>query len=357
LQAIPAPGRAAAEQFLRLAGLFDPLIPWDLLLQYLREVEKMDVARLEANLREHFIGPNGQLEWVTDNRPNAPESQHLTYVRYANPLLAADQRPSENRTQWAKELLRKLRAYSPPNRHTAQLFLHLAAQAGDSESRLMCAELGWWLDEQYAYLYEAVTNMRLQMGLVTTNLLVDTVMKNQDWPMHRRRAVLNACKQRYAQQGNIPSQVEACDYWYLTGWLEREVGNYRAGVFAFQQQLKIEQMLFPPESSKIAATLNNLAALYDDQGDYAEALPLHLRSLAIREKVLGAEYPDVATSLNNLAALYEAQDDYAQALPLLERAIRIAEQKLGAEHPLTQRCRRNYEECREALGAANNLPS
>ena len=53
-------------------------------------------------------------------------------------------------------------------------------------------------------------------------------------------------------------------------------------------------------------SLNNLAALYNAQGQYAKAEPLYQRSLAIREKALGPEHPDVANSLNNLAELYRA---------------------------------------------------
>ena len=63
--------------------------------------------------------------------------------------------------------------------------------------------------------------------------------------------------------------------------------------------------------------LNNLAALYDDQGRYAEAEPLYKRALAIDEKALGPDHPDVALSLNNLAALYDNQGRYADALPLV----------------------------------------
>jgi tetratricopeptide (TPR) repeat protein len=47
--------------------------------------------------------------------------------------------------------------------------------------------------------------------------------------------------------------------------------------------------------------LNNLAALYDAQGRYAEAEPLYRRAVAIAEKALGPDHPRVGTALNNLA--------------------------------------------------------
>ncbi len=82
-----------------------------------------------------------------------------------------------------------------------------------------------------------------------------------------------------------------------------------------------------------AISLNNLAALYQDQSRYAEAEPLYKRSLAIREKTLGLEHPAVATSLNNLATLYHAQGRYTEAEPLLKRSLVINEKTLGPEHP------------------------
>ena len=44
------------------------------------------------------------------------------------------------------------------------------------------------------------------------------------------------------------------------------------------------------------------------------------RSLAIREKSLGPDHPDVAGSLNNLAALYRDQGRWPEALPLVRTA-------------------------------------
>ena len=41
-----------------------------------------------------------------------------------------------------------------------------------------------------------------------------------------------------------------------------------------------------PEHPDVTLSLNNLALLHRDQGNYAEAAPLYRRSLAIWEKVL-----------------------------------------------------------------------
>ena len=63
------------------------------------------------------------------------------------------------------------------------------------------------------------------------------------------------------------------------------------------------------KSSNVAITLNNLAALYQAQGNYKLALPLCKKSLKITEGALGKNHPDVANSLHNLAKLYDVQGD------------------------------------------------
>ena len=56
-------------------------------------------------------------------------------------------------------------------------------------------------------------------------------------------------------------------------------------------------------------------------------------SLAIRKKMLGEEHPDVAQSLNNLAALYENQGKYDEAEKMFEESLAIRKKMLGEEHP------------------------
>ena len=73
----------------------------------------------------------------------------------------------------------------------------------------------------------------------------------------------------------------------------------------------------------MAASLSDLAHLYQTQGRYAESDPLYERSLSILEKVLGPEHPAVGKSINNLAVLHHEQGNYAEAKPLHQRALAI----------------------------------
>ena len=93
--------------------------------------------------------------------------------------------------------------------------------------------------------------------------------------------------------------------------------------------------MFGPEHPTTAASLSNLALLYDDQGLYAKAELLLQQVLAISEEVLGPEHPDTASSLNSLGVHYGIQGLDAKSEPLLKRALRIREKMLGPEHRLT----------------------
>ncbi len=70
----------------------------------------------------------------------------------------------------------------------------------------------------------------------------------------------------------------------------------------------------------MATSLNNLAALYNAQGHYAEAEPLYQRALVIFEKALGPNHPNVATSLENYAAVLRKTGRTTEAVKLEARA-------------------------------------
>jgi tetratricopeptide (TPR) repeat protein len=105
----------------------------------------------------------------------------------------------------------------------------------------------------------------------------------------------------------------------------QEQGEYAEAARLFQQALAIHEHVMDPNQLTIAASLDDLARLYQEQHtlfsphrsvplsyeralDYLrapmgedQALPLYERALAIREQVLGPEHLDVVASLDNLA--------------------------------------------------------
>ena len=65
---------------------------------------------------------------------------------------------------------------------------------------------------------------------------------------------------------------------------------------------------------KIGWLYNTSGYGFSYSGSYSEALEYYKKALAICEKKLGKEHPDTATTYNNIASVYQNQGDYGQAL-------------------------------------------
>jgi CHAT domain-containing protein/tetratricopeptide (TPR) repeat protein len=117
--------------------------------------------------------------------------------------------------------------------------------------------------------------------------------------------------------------------------LYSDQGAHSKAELLLHRSLKINEKALGPDHPSTATSLNNLAELYRDQGAYSKAEPLYLRSLKINEKALGPDHPSTATSLSNLAGLYRNQGAYSEAEPLYLRSLEIREKALGPDHPDT----------------------
>lgn len=115
-------------------------------------------------------------------------------------------------------------------------------------------------------------------------------------------------------------------------FVHEDQGEYAEAETLYQRSLSLEEE-YRPERAAVAVELNNLATLYDSLGRYVEAEPLYKRAISIGEKTLGPEHHDVATRLNNLALLYVDEGRYPEAEPLYKRALEIDEKRLGSQHP------------------------
>jgi tetratricopeptide (TPR) repeat protein len=83
---------------------------------------------------------------------------------------------------------------------------------------------------------------------------------------------------------------------------------------------------------ELAASLNNLALLLEDQGDFVNAQKQLERALSIYEEAYGPNDQSVATCGSNLGTILRKQDDLVNALAHYQRALAINESIHGAEH-------------------------
>ena len=102
-----------------------------------------------------------------------------------------------------------------------------------------------------------------------------------------------------------------------------------------KRALKINETEFGKDDPDTGASLNMLAAVYSDQGRFAEAEPLLKRTLVIYEKGLSKNHPWYAECEHDLATLYERQKRYKDAEPLRDHTIDVYK-KSGAEAHLGQ---------------------
>jgi CHAT domain-containing protein/Tfp pilus assembly protein PilF len=112
-----------------------------------------------------------------------------------------------------------------------------------------------------------------------------------------------------------------------------ERGEYREARPLYERALAVRERALGPDSLEVSASLNNLGILMKNLGEYDASRHLQERALAIRRARLGPDHPDVAVCLHNLAGLLWSLGDYPRARVLAEQAIVIWEKSQGADHP------------------------
>src|SRR5579884_902761 len=84
------------------------------------------------------------------------------------------------------------------------------------------------------------------------------------------------------------------------------------------------------ETHQVFATcLNNLAALYEETGDYIQAEQFYQKALAIRQDVREENHPDIIDSLENLAGLYSEVGNYSEAERFLQQKLALIRKYQG----------------------------
>jgi tetratricopeptide (TPR) repeat protein len=136
-----------------------------------------------------------------------------------------------------------------------------------------------------------------------------------------------------------PAAHAQTDLWKL--FTDRGVEAYTKGDFAGAARL-LEQALAEaegfgpagPGNSRVAVSLENLAALQEDTGAFDKAGPYYRRALAAWEAVFGARDVKFVTKLNMVAVYFERRERHDVAVRLFSRARDITEEILGRDHAI-----------------------
>ena len=118
------------------------------------------------------------------------------------------------------------------------------------------------------------------------------------------------------------------------GGLFEEQGQYARALPLYRRLVALQEKELGANHLDVAAGLHKLGVLHRREKEYEAARPLLDRALAIREKALGPAHADVAATVHELGLLHESQSDYAGAKPFFERSLAIRERALPAEDPI-----------------------
>jgi tetratricopeptide (TPR) repeat protein len=103
--------------------------------------------------------------------------------------------------------------------------------------------------------------------------------------------------------------------------------------------------LFGSEHPQILYSKGILAASYNLQGLFDEAVALGRERLDLIRRELGEDHPDVAGPFSDLGDFLQDQGKYEEALDLFHKALSIHEKTLGPLHPTILKTRNSIGIC------------
>lgn len=150
---------------------------------------------------------------------------------------------------------------------------------------------------------------------------------------HEIGAALEELRENRAQHGVKDAQTLSSLNGLAT--LYEEHGQYEDAELRYQQALALRREILGEKHPDTLITLNGLANVYMERNRYELAEQSFQETLAIRREVLGEKHPDTLKSSNDLAELYMAQGRYELADSMVNRTLALRTEVLGEQHPDT----------------------
>jgi two-component system, NtrC family, sensor kinase len=164
-----------------------------------------------------------------------------------------------------------------------------------------------------------IINAYLYKGIATKNL------GNFEEALKNNRYALSVCDQLLASDKKIDRsailKLKAGTYSGM-GNIYEEQGNYTEALENNLAALKIRQET--GDKAGLAASYNNIGNIYGDQGNYPEALKNHFAALKIKEET--GDKKSIGNSYNNIGSLYYNHRDYDQALKYHAAALKLRQE-------------------------------
>jgi len=85
----------------------------------------------------------------------------------------------------------------------------------------------------------------------------------------------------------------------------------------------------------LAILYNGIGGVYNEKGDYEEALEYYMKCLKIIQEVYGSNHPKKAFIYNNIGNVYNKKNEKDQALECFEESLLIRKKAFGPDHHIT----------------------
>jgi tetratricopeptide (TPR) repeat protein len=102
----------------------------------------------------------------------------------------------------------------------------------------------------------------------------------------------------------------------------------------FEEALRIKRSVHGERHPDVAIAFNNIATVLKQQGEYLEALKMHVKALKIERRVLGENHQAVALTLGDMGSVYVNApcNNYGEALRMYREAPAVWNRVLGIDN-------------------------
>ncbi|CAF1223709.1 unnamed protein product [Didymodactylos carnosus] len=147
-------------------------------------------------------------------------------------------------------------------------------------------------------------------------------------------------EQAYKYQKLRKSSIYPCLVRTLNsqGWVYQNGGEYLEAMEMYSQAKKMCEEKLGPEHLSLAKTLRSMGSNYSDQLKYAQALDCYKRALEIEKKNLPSTHPDIGVVKTDIGDVYRKSDRFDDAFDYYNAAFQIFETTLPEDHPSKAYC-------------------
>lgn len=329
-----------AREFLEAAALCGPVVPVDLILDFLgvSEEERDD---LSDTLDELFFN-GGPAPLFADYEYTDPGLRGHAVYRFLSPVLPGvllARQTLEEQVNRAVDLLRFLvlpdaaghQRLPPSTRGAAQILVSVAERAGNAEMRESCLHsLAFWVGLADAELMEEQVTKALRRGEIDPEVILRAAQGgNRFWPPYLTAALLSA----YGSQDEGIPWDRRLKFYTLRGSALAGMGRYVEARNDATRAVVIGETEKGELSEDLLVALTLLGAIEIGLGQYRAALGTLRRALTNAERLRGSDSFDVAVIAEDTGVVLIMLGEYDDARLQLERALAIEEAVLGPKHP------------------------